>query len=133
MRKRWSLSGSQRTLAALVLSVSGVLVVCPAVMSVKAAPIRAQPAPLPKEVVRAWQNAGAKVGWMGDNEYARLTFGRAGETNVLPNLSISQPIEGRGFVEAARPRDAVRIEPQHCDGRRAERIGGSEEPAIPAT
>lgn len=78
MQEQWSLTRrSQRTLAAFVLLVSGVLAAGFATQSsVAAEPSvpKDSPKPLPKEIVRAWREAGAEVGWMGINESGLFLF-----------------------------------------------------------
>ena len=89
MQKQWSLSqSSQGTLAAIILLVSGVAAGFATQSTVAAEPSAAKdsPKPLPKEIVRAWQETGAKVGWMGINEFGLFLFSSkpAGLAGMLP-------------------------------------------------
>ena len=90
MRERWLLARRSRAaLAAIGLSVSGVLMGCPvALPAAETAPTAAK-APsksllekdvirawqkVEKDVVRAWEEAGATAGWMGEGEYGHLQY-----------------------------------------------------------
>ena len=86
MQEQWSLAQSSRaTLAALVLLVGGVLAACPA-PSVAAEP--SVPKPLPKEIVQAWQEAGAKVGWMDRFGFREDRSQADGHADVFPAFRI---------------------------------------------
>ncbi|MFP6613022.1 MAG: hypothetical protein VB835_11995 [Pirellulales bacterium] len=100
MQERWLLARSNRgALAALVLVVSAVLAACPKTLSVVATAAsvpKDSPKPLSNEVVRAWQEAGAKVGLMGESKSGYLLFRSepTGLAGVLPAFQFDALKEG---------------------------------------
>jgi hypothetical protein len=54
--------------------------------------------PLPAEIVAAWEKAGAKVGWLGPNEYGYPVF-RFGEEGRKEKCPPSRSLRGnRGYL-----------------------------------
>ncbi len=61
--------------------------------------LRKEPQPLPREVVRAWQQAGARVGWLGKDTWGFGVFQEQPEglTDVVPAFLLTDwPAAGVG-------------------------------------
>ena len=90
------------------------------------------PKPLPPEIVKAWRDAGAEVGWMKtDSNFGVLQFGQEkGEAGAIPAFRFSAWRRGAGEAARSWERRSGWTFRHAGDGRGAEGAGRAEELAI---
>ena len=64
------------------------------------------PKPLPPEIIKAWRDAGAEVGWMKTNRFGFLEFEAKGEAVAIPAFRFLTWRQG-GVGKRTRPWEGV--------------------------
>ena len=67
------------------------------------------PKPLPKEIITAWENAGAEIGWMREVAYPYFVPTNEGTNNDLPAFQFSKWNEG-ALVNLPAPETAFALD-----------------------